>query len=136
MSFLTRCLASLVFFFFFFFIIILSASASKKASLHGENSEVVALTSKNFREMVIESNKMAIVLFYTLDSPLSLHIGPIFDVLAKEYSALMLISSVDLNEEKEIASYFKMVPQQAPIILLFGQGLFSSCYFFFLLFSK
>jgi hypothetical protein len=94
--------------------------------LHGPKSQVVHLTKDNFRSLVVESGKAAIVEFYNAQDYTSINSGPIFDVLALDYGGLMTVGVVNMEEEKELTSFFSHHEHNVPFVVLFPSGTIST----------
>src|SRR3989344_3221187 len=96
--------------------------AAAESWLHGPMSNVVHLTKDNFRALVVERDLAAVVEFYNSQNPISINTGPIFDVLALDYGGLMTVGVVNMDEEKELTSFFSRPEPSVPFVVLFPPG--------------
>ena len=103
-------------------VVILQAGVAAESWLHGHKSNVVHLTKDNFRALVVERDLAAVVEFYNSRNPISINTGPIFDVLALDYGGLMTVGVVNMDEEKELTSFFSRPEHNVPFVVLFPPG--------------
>lgn len=91
-------------------------------NVHGPNSLVQRLSAANFRSMVVESNRAALVEFYLPGNPMTINLAPIMDALAVDYGSIITVGAVSMELERELTDFFSHRENKAPFLVLFPPG--------------
>ncbi|NMA95540.1 MAG: thioredoxin [Clostridiales bacterium] len=84
------------------------------------NDKQVTLDSGNFNEEVLESDIPVLVDFWASWCAPCLMIAPILDQLAEEYDGRVKIAKVNIDEETDLASKYRIM--SIPTLFLFKDG--------------
>ncbi|WP_312113430.1 thioredoxin family protein [Brevibacillus reuszeri] len=85
---------------------------------------IIEVSASNFREVVLNAEKMTLIKFYFEACKPCKELNPILDELAQEFSDCLVIGSLDIEESKENNKVFKNYGgHYAPTMLLFHEGL-------------
>ncbi len=80
----------------------------------------ITLTSENFKDEVLDSDKPVLVDFWaTWCGPCKM-IAPIVEEIAKEYEGKVKVGKINVDQQPELASAFNIV--SIPTIMIFKNG--------------
>lgn len=78
------------------------------------------ITDKNFKELVLDADKPALVDFWATWCGPCLTLAPIIDELSKEYEGKAIVGKVDVDKNQEVAAKYGI--RNIPTILFFKGG--------------
>ena len=78
------------------------------------------ITKSNFEQEVMKSDKLVVVDFWATWCGPCRAIGPVVDELAEQYSGNVVVGKVNVDEERELSSRYKVM--SIPTIMLFKNG--------------
>ena len=78
------------------------------------------ITSDNFEQLVMESDKLVVLDFYATWCGPCRAIGPVVDELAEQYSESVVIGKVNVDEESALSRKYKVM--SIPTIILLKNG--------------
>jgi thioredoxin 1 len=81
---------------------------------------VLELNDQSFQQDIIQSGKPALVDFWAVWCGPCRMIGPIVEELAKEYVGKLTVGKVNVDDNAQLASQFKVM--NIPTLLLFNHG--------------
>ena len=84
------------------------------------NDNIVTLNSENFSKEVLESDTPVLVDFWASWCAPCLMIAPILDQLAEEYDGRVKIGKVNIDDETDLASKYRIM--SIPTLFLFKDG--------------
>ncbi|HHY07471.1 MAG TPA: thioredoxin [Corynebacteriales bacterium] len=83
-------------------------------------SKPVTVTSDNFREAVVESDKPVLVDFWAAWCGPCQMVGPVLDEIAKEQADKLTVAKVNVDEQQALAQLFGVM--SIPTMMLFKDG--------------
>lgn len=83
-------------------------------------SKPVTVTSDNFREAVVESDKPVLVDFWAAWCGPCQMVGPVLDEIAKEQADKLTVAKVNVDEQQALAQMFGVM--SIPTMMLFKDG--------------
>lgn len=83
-------------------------------------SKSVTVTSDNFREAVVESDKPVLVDFWAAWCGPCQMVGPVLDEIAKEQADKLTVAKVNVDEQQALAQMFGVM--SIPTMMLFKDG--------------
>ena len=78
------------------------------------------LTTATFNSEIIEGKKLALVDFYADWCGPCKMMGPIVDMISKEYEGKLLVGKLNVDNDKDIAMQYKVM--SIPTIMIFKDG--------------
>ena len=78
------------------------------------------ITNSNFEQEVINADKLVVVDFWATWCGPCRAIGPVIDELANQYSGDVVIGKINVDEERELSTRYKVM--SIPTIMLFKNG--------------
>ncbi|NLV36630.1 MAG: thioredoxin [Clostridiaceae bacterium] len=84
------------------------------------DKKVTELTKSNFEQLVIKSDKPVLVDFWAAWCGPCRMVAPIMEELAGEYDGKALIAKVNVDDENELSSKFRIM--SIPTVMLFKDG--------------
>lgn len=84
------------------------------------DKKVTELTKNNFEQLVIKSDKPVLVDFWAAWCGPCRMVAPIMEELAGEYDGKALIAKVNVDDENELSSKFRIM--SIPTVMLFKDG--------------
>ena len=82
--------------------------------------EIITLTSKNFEQEVMQSNKPVLIDFWAGWCGPCRMLSPIVDEVAKEVGGKIKVGKVNIDEQQEIAKGFEVM--SIPTLVLIENG--------------
>lgn len=84
------------------------------------DKKVTELTKNNFEQLVTESDKPVLVDFWAAWCGPCRTVAPIMEELAGEYDGKAVIAKVNVDDENELSSRFRIM--SIPTVMLFKDG--------------
>ncbi len=84
------------------------------------DNKTLTLTNENFNELVSSSEKPVLVDFWASWCGPCRQVSPIMDQLAEEYEGKAIIAKVNVDEQSDLSSKFRIM--SIPTVMLFKDG--------------
>lgn len=83
-------------------------------------NKVLTITNSNFDEVVLNSDKPVLVDFWATWCGPCRMVSPLIEELAEEYGETAVVGKVNVDDESELASKFRIM--SIPTVMLFKNG--------------